>query len=613
MRIEIPPAASFGRRSPTRHAVCRASIAWTAVRMRGERLGGREAVVRGLDDLRGELVEEAGDADHEELVEVRLADREELEPLEERPALVVGLLEDALVEGEPGELAVQEGKRRRGRGRGGPAEAAAASSWTSLSGRLFLGLSSSRRIMAGRSGGSEDTPPERRGLRRLRVRYLPLWESFRVAPLRLVLGPEEVEDRLDRARTSASGTSTKTVSQRAIAPFQSPGLSSARSGPPLVGFPGDEDRALVHETGEVEGLPGRIPEGAREVHGVEVGRRAFQIAAWAGSVRSTCADSTICEALPARTRHPERPAARFALVADDAGDADRAVAATRALEPHEEIRRGAVSREASGARRASGTTLSMFFTRTTSPPARATSPRFVRSAPWPPGRKRSAPDAVAERAAVRAARDRVGRGRLLGEGDLEARAGRALRRAAATSASSSSKALRCSGDTVKWTRQRPEASRTVARGLVEVLLERGAAALRIPVERQEALGRRREAVEVAGEGERVHALEESLLLRSLRPSAPRNANMRLAAPEAGTNFESRPARAASSGEREELRVLALGDPLDAVPTVTARASATGAGGSREERDLPEDLRRGQAPRRDRRAVGGRERFTSRSG
>ena len=83
----------------------------------GEQIGRRQAVVRRLDDLRGELVEEAGDTDHEELVEVRLADREELQALQQRPALVVRLLDHALVEGQPGELPVQE--RERGRGRVG--------------------------------------------------------------------------------------------------------------------------------------------------------------------------------------------------------------------------------------------------------------------------------------------------------------------------------------------------------------------------------------------------------------------------------------------------------------------------------------------------------------
>lgn len=51
---------------------------------------------------------EAGDADHEELVEVGGEDREEADPLEQRHLRVGGEVEDALIEGEPAELAVEE-------------------------------------------------------------------------------------------------------------------------------------------------------------------------------------------------------------------------------------------------------------------------------------------------------------------------------------------------------------------------------------------------------------------------------------------------------------------------------------------------------------------------
>ena len=51
---------------------------------------------------------EAGDAHHEELVEVAREDRQEPGALEQRQLAVLGELEDALVEGEPGQLAVQE-------------------------------------------------------------------------------------------------------------------------------------------------------------------------------------------------------------------------------------------------------------------------------------------------------------------------------------------------------------------------------------------------------------------------------------------------------------------------------------------------------------------------
>ena len=51
---------------------------------------------------------EAGHAHHEELVEVVGEDRREAHPLEQRLGVVLGQLQDALVEVQPGELAVQE-------------------------------------------------------------------------------------------------------------------------------------------------------------------------------------------------------------------------------------------------------------------------------------------------------------------------------------------------------------------------------------------------------------------------------------------------------------------------------------------------------------------------
>ena len=71
---------------------------------------------------------EAGDAHHVELVEVGGRDRQEAQPLQQRMARVLRLLQHAPVEGEPGQLAVDEplGRRRvdggaRGRGSGGRA------------------------------------------------------------------------------------------------------------------------------------------------------------------------------------------------------------------------------------------------------------------------------------------------------------------------------------------------------------------------------------------------------------------------------------------------------------------------------------------------------------
>ena len=70
-------------------------------------------VVRGAADVRrhGEAgvdaALQAGDAHHEELVEVRGEDREEVRALEHRQPRVLGELEHALVEREPAELAVE--------------------------------------------------------------------------------------------------------------------------------------------------------------------------------------------------------------------------------------------------------------------------------------------------------------------------------------------------------------------------------------------------------------------------------------------------------------------------------------------------------------------------
>ena len=71
-----------------------------------QHLGRGQAVGAARVDPRLDLVVHAGDADHEELVEVRGEDREELQPLDQRQRLVLGQLEHAVVEVEPGQLAV---------------------------------------------------------------------------------------------------------------------------------------------------------------------------------------------------------------------------------------------------------------------------------------------------------------------------------------------------------------------------------------------------------------------------------------------------------------------------------------------------------------------------
>ena len=66
----------------------------------------REPVRRHLVDFTEDLRLQAGDADHEELVQVAGENRTELEPLVERYARVGGFGQDACVELEPRELAV---------------------------------------------------------------------------------------------------------------------------------------------------------------------------------------------------------------------------------------------------------------------------------------------------------------------------------------------------------------------------------------------------------------------------------------------------------------------------------------------------------------------------
>src|SRR4051794_41456509 len=59
------------------------------------------------------LAFEAGHPDHVEFVEVARRDRQEAQPLQQRVPLVLGLRQDALVEGEPGQLAIDEALRRQ--------------------------------------------------------------------------------------------------------------------------------------------------------------------------------------------------------------------------------------------------------------------------------------------------------------------------------------------------------------------------------------------------------------------------------------------------------------------------------------------------------------------
>ncbi len=96
-----------------------------------ELLRRRQPVLRRRGDAGLDLALEAGDPHHVELVEVVGRDRQEAQPFEQRMARIVGLGEDALVEGEPRQLAIDEAlgrvfadrgrvSRARGFGHSGP-------------------------------------------------------------------------------------------------------------------------------------------------------------------------------------------------------------------------------------------------------------------------------------------------------------------------------------------------------------------------------------------------------------------------------------------------------------------------------------------------------------
>jgi hypothetical protein len=75
---------------------------------RGHRLGGREIVGPGRRLPRVHAPLQGGNPDHEELVQVRAEDGQELHPLEQRHGGVLRLFEHAPVEVQPRQLAIQK-------------------------------------------------------------------------------------------------------------------------------------------------------------------------------------------------------------------------------------------------------------------------------------------------------------------------------------------------------------------------------------------------------------------------------------------------------------------------------------------------------------------------
>ncbi len=88
------------------------------VRRRGvdpqQLLGRGQTVLAQHPDPLADLTFQAGDADHVEFIEIIGRDRQEPQPLQERMAGVVALLEHPFVERQPGQFPVEEPRRRCG-------------------------------------------------------------------------------------------------------------------------------------------------------------------------------------------------------------------------------------------------------------------------------------------------------------------------------------------------------------------------------------------------------------------------------------------------------------------------------------------------------------------
>ena len=121
-----PRSARPARRSRCRHRPARraASSSWRAAAAPVRRPWRRSARSCSAGDSPSSLTVaissrawpgEAGDAHHDELVEVLARDRQEAQPLEQRMVGVLRFLQHAPVELQPGNLAVDEARRARGK------------------------------------------------------------------------------------------------------------------------------------------------------------------------------------------------------------------------------------------------------------------------------------------------------------------------------------------------------------------------------------------------------------------------------------------------------------------------------------------------------------------
>ena len=106
-------AASAGSSSLVHQPVQRGDEDVRPVPDRGQLLGGRQAGQVRRGRFLFDFAPDRGHTDHEELVEIRRGDGRELDPLEQRRRGIRRLLEHALVEGQPRQLAIEEERGRR--------------------------------------------------------------------------------------------------------------------------------------------------------------------------------------------------------------------------------------------------------------------------------------------------------------------------------------------------------------------------------------------------------------------------------------------------------------------------------------------------------------------
>ena len=104
----MPSLASAGTTSSRNTLACREASSPVSSPDLLQHLARHQAGGGAHGDAGGDPALQAGDPDHEELVEVAREDGQEPGPLQQRQVVVLGQLEHALVEAQPGQLAVQE-------------------------------------------------------------------------------------------------------------------------------------------------------------------------------------------------------------------------------------------------------------------------------------------------------------------------------------------------------------------------------------------------------------------------------------------------------------------------------------------------------------------------